>query len=103
MVIDSTGRLTCYLTGLACEENIDVATLAYLDVMVRSANPSQWIQSVSAVCSDCVKTALVLRFRNAEGVERSHTACWDRVTRSAASDDATEIYESMIEAVDRKP
>ena len=75
MVIDSTGRLTCYSTGPACEENIDVATLAYLDVLVRSANPSQWIQSVSAVCSDCVKTALVLRFRNAEGVERSHTAC----------------------------
>ena len=101
MVIDSTGRLTCYLTGLACEENIDVATLAYLDVMVRAAKPSDWTESISVVCSDCVRTALILRQRGVEGEDRSHTACWDRVTRSVAPDDAVEIYDLMMEAIGR--
>ena len=97
LVVDSTGRLACYSTGLNCEQEFNIAILAHLDVMVRSATRSQWTRSVSAVCSDCVKTALVLRLRNAEGVEQIHTACWDPVTRSSGPDDAIEIYELIME------
>ena len=97
LVVDSTGRLTCYSAGADCDEELSAEPVTALGRLIRSAEPSNWTQSVSTICSDCVKTALILRVRGSLGEERAFAACWDGVTREEVPVEAIEIYESIIE------
>lgn len=92
--LSSEGQILCDLPEASCPKSFVPARFQPLlqDIQLGTVT----IASRSLYCNDCLTTTLVIRRRDAAGVQQTTIASWDDVTRSSAPREVIRLYEALI-------
>jgi hypothetical protein len=91
LTITSDGAVSLSNAATAASPPPDL--LQSLRSYIQAAAPSSWTGSRLGICSDCIRTLVVLTRRQTDGLLNTTTAFWDATTRADVVPDVLRIHD----------
>jgi hypothetical protein len=96
LTVTSKGDLAWNEGKYQCNVKLQDDVLRTLTQTALSAKASEWRGSLSEICADCYKFAIVLQRRESDGIGRTYIAYWDSSTFMNISEDLRKVYDTFM-------
>jgi hypothetical protein len=97
--LTSAGAVNCS-AGAACRPTLseqELTTVSALLVQTTTAFNTE----LPTICSDCPRTAMLIKERDANGQQRMRIAAWDVTTKSQVPVDVLQLFTSIASLIER--
>jgi hypothetical protein len=96
LTVASSGTVTC--SGLECRSQIGGVELASLSRLI-AQDWSRVAASPTSLCSDCIRTLIVVKQRDERGGLRQRIAYWDVTSRSGVPEEINRLFDEVTARV----
>jgi hypothetical protein len=100
IAVSSNGDIVCTMQKPACPERFDKQPIQNLVDKLTGAKLTSTVAGsapvIRGLCNDCLNSRLEIVWRDAVGIEHSHSSSWDELTAATAPPEVIDIYNAII-------